>query len=270
MAYVRSKVINGYGPYFYLVEGHWNGKNSSQKVIRYLGRNPGAPRSAPGDGSGKSTSSAPGADRGSDKPSMMSHETVQARDRINDSAQRSKDILARNEAERSIIESIDAPESKKDKVEQRRVRKAADELKDEREKAQRSLDDFHQEEVEASSRSKEKWNARRKKEARSISETAGCSIIQADAMNQRTKRAGRSYDEVSWDDVQGKDLTYSERVEKLDARLGTRTRTKSDVARSSKAFESTVKQWEKDPDRYQEEMEAASREMFYDLKAEVY
>jgi hypothetical protein len=270
MAYIRSKVINGYGPYFYLVEGHWNGKNSSQKVIRYLGRNPDALHSAYGDGSGNGTSSAPDTNPGMDRPSIMSHETVHARDQINESALRSKDILAMNEAERSIIESSDAPESKKEKVEQRRVRKAAEELKVERDRAQRSLDDFYQEEVEASSRSKTKWSAQRKKEARSISEGTGCSIIQADAMNQRAKRAGRSYDEVSWDDVQGKDLTYSERVEKLDAQLGTRTRTKSEVARSSKTFESTVKQWEKDPDRYQEEMEAASREMFYDLKTEIY
>jgi len=269
LAYVRSKMINGYGPYYYEVEGHWNGKNSSQKVIRYLGRNPEAARSVKGDGS-RAPLAPPGANPGSGQPSSMTHETVETRDQINESAQRSKDVLARNEAERSIIETSDAPKAKKEEVEERRVKKAAGELKAERKKAQRSLDEFHQEEVEASSRSRERWTPQRKKEAKAISESTGCSIIQADSMNQRAKRAGKAYDEVPWDEIQGKDLTYSERVEKLDNQLGTRTRTKTEAARSSKAFESTVKQWERNPEANQEELEAACREMYYDLKAEVY
>jgi hypothetical protein len=273
MSFVRSKVINGCGPYYYKVENRWvPGKGSRQRVIRYLGRNPGGlSTKTVGDHANVApNTSHQGANQDADQPSTLAHETIEARDEINESAKDAREILAKNEAQRTIIDDTDAPESRKELVKRERTKKAADQLRAEKVQAQRSLDDFHKEVLEASKRSREKWSAQRKKEAKATADRVGCSTIQADALNQRAKRAGRQYDEVDFDQLQGKDLQYSERVAKLDQQLGVSTRTKGEAGRSSKHFDAAVSKWEANPEAYQGELEAASREMFYDMKAEAY
>lgn len=42
MSYVRSKMINGYGPYYYEVESVREGDKVEQRYIAYLGKNPGS------------------------------------------------------------------------------------------------------------------------------------------------------------------------------------------------------------------------------------
>jgi len=266
LSFVRSKMIRGYGPYYYKVENHWTDDGSRQKVILYLGRNPGD-HASDGRKSGRRPDTQD-AQPGKGNEARPKEDKREARDGIDRAAKDAQEALARNEAERKIIDSSDAPEAKKEEVEKRRTRKAADQLRAAKDKGQRSLKDYHEDELDNSKRSQKKWSAQRKKEAKSTADRIGSSAIQADALNQRAKRAGRDYDQVDWDAVQGKDLTYSERVGKLDSQLGTNTRTKGDISRSSRGFEATVSKWESDPDAYQEEMEAASREMFYDMKAE--
>jgi len=261
-------MIRGYGPYYYLVEGHWTKKGPRQKVLKYLG----CSRPDLATAQRLAASSKRPSVKVSVSSPRLAAERAKAEKEISRSELKVKDILARNEAERSIIETTDVPEVRKEAVKKRRTEKAADELEAERENAQHSLDEYHREELNAStpSISWEKWSSQRKKEAQYVSETVGCSQIQADALNQRAKRAGKSYDRVDWDSIQGRDLTYSERVEKLDVQLGVRTRTKAEVSRSSKDFERVTAKWEKAPDQYQDEIEAASREYFYALKAEAY
>jgi hypothetical protein len=240
-------------------------------VIRYLGRNPGGqPTKAVKHQTNHALDAPQDAGPVADHPSTLAHETVEARGEINQSAKDAENILAKNEAQRNIIDDTDAPESRKEAVKRERTKQAADQLRAEKAQAQKSLDDFHKEELEASKRSRDKWSSQRKKEARATADRIGCSTIQADALNQRAKRAGRDYDQVDFDQLQGKDLTYSERVSKLDQQLGVSTRTKGEAGRSSKHFEQTVAKWEADPEAYQGELEAASREMFYDMKAEAF
>jgi len=74
---------------------------------------------------------------------------------------------------------------------------------------------------------------------------------------------------VDWDAVQGDDLTYSERVSKLDQQLGVSTRTKA-RREIIQALRCGGLQVGGQPEAYQGELEAASREMFYDMKAEAY
>jgi hypothetical protein len=256
-------MVNGYGPYYEEVENHWTEDGSRQKVIRYLGRNPGR-------GTANNGGTSQDANPGSGKDGALNDDKQGARQDIDKSKRDIDEALARNEAERKIIDDSDAPESRKEEVEKRRTEKAAREIKAAKDKAQRSLDDYHKDELEASKRNHDKWSPQRKKEAQEISRRVGCSPIQADALNQRAKRAGQSYDTVDWDQVQGKDLTYPERVGKLDQTVGRRTRTKGEADRGARDFDQAVTKWERDPARYQGEMESASREYFYDMKAEVY
>jgi hypothetical protein len=73
-----------------------------------------------------------------------------------------------------------------------------------------------------------KWDPERKRRAEVVSRSVGCSMFEADALIQRAKRAGCDYDLVDWDAIQGSDLEFSERVEKLDRDLRRETMTKSE------------------------------------------
>lgn len=54
MAYIISKMINGHGPYYYLVKSERDGDKVKQVHIKYLGKDPGKTSSS---GSGRSKSS---------------------------------------------------------------------------------------------------------------------------------------------------------------------------------------------------------------------
>ncbi len=73
-----------------------------------------------------------------------------------------------------------------------------------------------------------KWSAERRKRAETVAGTVGCTMFEADAMIARAKRAGLDHDLVDWDAIQGKDLEFSERVERLERQLGRETMTKSE------------------------------------------
>jgi hypothetical protein len=75
-----------------------------------------------------------------------------------------------------------------------------------------------------------KWSPERKKTAMMVHETVGTkNVIEADALVQRALRAGFEPDLVNWDAVQGGDLKFSEKVEKLDAVIGKPTEQKKEV-----------------------------------------
>lgn len=73
-----------------------------------------------------------------------------------------------------------------------------------------------------------KWDPERKRRAEYVAKTVGCNLFEADALIQRAKRAGTDFDLVNWDAVQGSDLEYSEKVEKLDQTLHKETMTKGE------------------------------------------
>jgi hypothetical protein len=99
VSFVRSKMVNGYGPYFYEVENHRMNGSSRQKVIRYLGHNL---RAHIADSNASGARSTPqDANSDSDKDEIQ-------------------EKLARNEAERNIIQTSDAPESRKSEALRRR------------------------------------------------------------------------------------------------------------------------------------------------------
>jgi hypothetical protein len=77
-----------------------------------LPRNPGGQSSSAKrhDANGPTTpqDGGPGADR----PSTLANETLEARDEITQSAKDAREILAKNEAQRNIIDDTDAPDPK--------------------------------------------------------------------------------------------------------------------------------------------------------------
>jgi len=97
-----------------------------------------------------------------------------------------------------------------------------------------------------------KWDAERKRRAEIVAHTVGCSMFEADALIQRAKRVGFDYDLVNWDSIQGKDLEYSEWVEKLDKDLNKETSTKGEednliewqMARAQDEWEEYVREQE--------------------------
>ena len=273
MAYVRSKLINGYGPYYYLVEGNRDERGLvKQRVLKYLGRNaepgPVSPREE-----NRMRGEEPAPTRSVESkatPEPIKVARVEAKREISKEEEHAQDALNKAEAEREIIGRSEVDDRKKKAAEERRTKEAAEKVRDSLKTAQKSLDDYHKEEVEASGRSKSKWSRERKRQAAEVSKTVGCSTIQADAMIQRAKRSGKSYDEVDWDQAQGRDLTYSERVDKLDTAIGTHTRTKGELSHSSKDVDDLISKWEQDPETYQGELESAMSALNYDMKAEVY
>lgn len=89
-----------------------------------------------------------------------------------------------------------------------------------------------------------KWSAERKRRAELVAKEADCSVVEADGLIQRAKSKGYDYDEVDWDELQGKDLEYSERVEKLEKQVGT-TRTRREAKTQSREAERSWRAAEK-------------------------
>lgn len=59
-----------------------------------------------------------------------------------------------------------------------------------------------------------------KKQVNYIKDTTKCNYIEAQGLLQRCHRKGITYDEVNWDRLQGKDLSYRDRVDRLDKQIG--------------------------------------------------
>jgi hypothetical protein len=89
---------------------------------------------------------------------------------------------------------------------------------------------------------KKPWSRERKKRARYVARTTGSSVLEADALIKRAASRDQDYDTMDWDAVQGRDLTYSERVDKMDAMIG-RTSTPSRELDNIRALEEKY-QWE--------------------------
>lgn len=80
-----------------------------------------------------------------------------------------------------------------------------------------------------------RWTATRRKRARYVARTTGATVMQADHLITRAQSKGWDYDTVNWDELQGKDLSYDERVRKLQSQVG-RTTTIRGEAREIKAM----------------------------------
>lgn len=67
------------------------------------------------------------------------------------------------------------------------------------------------------------WTRERRRRAQYVSKTTGASVIESDALIKRANSKGHDYDTYDWDKIQGKDLTYHERVGKMESGIGKTT-----------------------------------------------
>jgi hypothetical protein len=148
MAYIRSKMINGCGPYYYRVKSVRQGKRVRQVFVAYIGKSP-PQESAPG---------------------------------------RSESVVPKPEASKPFLEIEGAGERKELKT----------------------------------------WDRVRYARARSIAKATGSSFFQADALAKTAWRMGLDPEKVDWDQLQGKDLSYDEKVEKLSDMSGQSSKTEKD------------------------------------------
>lgn len=68
-----------------------------------------------------------------------------------------------------------------------------------------------------------RWTRERKKRARIVAKNTGASVIESDALIKRAESKGHDYDTYNWDRIQGKDLSYGERVRKMESGIGKTT-----------------------------------------------
>lgn len=72
------------------------------------------------------------------------------------------------------------------------------------------------------------WSRLRYERAASISRTTGAPYFQADALANISRRMGLDPEKVNWDELQGKDLSYDDRIAKLEESTGFSTKSEKD------------------------------------------
>lgn len=147
MSYVRSKIINGCGPYYYEVRCVRNSSKPYpiQEHIRYIGTSPGTRSSTPSNGV------------------------------VPKSEDRPKGYLdVGDESERTMPKT---------------------------------------------------WDRQRRERAKVIAESTKSSYFQADALAKTAWRMGLDPSKVDWDQLQGKDMEYDEKVSRLGEMSGQSTKT---------------------------------------------
>jgi hypothetical protein len=72
------------------------------------------------------------------------------------------------------------------------------------------------------------WDRQRRERAQSISRATGASAFQADALAKTAWRMGLDPEKVDWDQLQGKDLSYEDKLDKLEEMTGMSVTTDAD------------------------------------------
>jgi hypothetical protein len=72
------------------------------------------------------------------------------------------------------------------------------------------------------------WDRQRRERAQSISRSTGSSAFQADALAKTAWRMGLDPERVDWDQLQGRDLSYEDKLDKLEDMTGMSVTTDAD------------------------------------------
>jgi hypothetical protein len=94
--------------------------------------------------------------------------------------------------------------------------------------------------AERAVRASKPWSRERKKRANTVAGVVGCNAIEADQLIRRASLANVDYDRVDWDAIQGKDLEYTEWLEKLERQTGktfTEDEYMADIKAQADAFD---------------------------------
>lgn len=72
------------------------------------------------------------------------------------------------------------------------------------------------------------WDSHRYNQARMIAKATGCNYFQADALRKTAWRMGLDPDRFDWDQLQGKDLSYEDKMDKMEDLSGVSATTDED------------------------------------------
>lgn len=156
-------------------------------------------------------------------PQLESLEIIKQilREKFDRFSKSSREIVHKAKAEVREVKKARIPAKEKKKKIIKIKQKAKRELKT---KAKKDLEDLKETRKKArkarSVGASTKWSAERRRRANYVAETTGCNAIQGDALIRRARGIGWDYDVVDWDQIQGKDLQYDERVGKLEQMIG--------------------------------------------------
>jgi hypothetical protein len=93
-----------------------------------------------------------------------------------------------------------------------------------------------------------KWDSERKRRANYVASVTGATVIEADALINRAAAKGWDYDTVDWDQLQGRDLSYADRLERLERMVGATTTSKGaygyeDIDWAIEKYEEEYAEW---------------------------
>jgi len=118
-------------------------------------------------------------------------------------------------------------------VEQKEIKEDIEETEEQKEQVEQDIKD-----IEVTHRKLKKSIAVKSEERREVLYVMGATqnnnYIESKALIERAKNKGVAYDHVDWDQLQGKDLTYGDRVRRLDGQIG---KTYTDEEFYSPAYE---------------------------------
>jgi len=171
----------------------------------------------------------------------------------------SREIVSRARARAQAIKKSKKLPAREKKKRILRIRKET--KKEVAKAAKKDLEDLkkHEKLVHRVTRAVKKWSAERRRRANYVAETTKCSTIQADSLIRRAHLKGWDYDTVDWDQLQGKDLQYDERVGKLEQMIG-KTYTEGEY---DSAIKSEQERWKGLLEERRKEVEAIGEHQGY-------
>ena len=150
----------------------------------------------------------------------------------------SKQLLKKKRQERSkLTKKISKKKEQVKRVEkpeeQKEIKEEIKETKKQKEQVEQDIKD-----IEVGHRKLKKSISEKSEERREVlyvmRTTQNNNYIESKALIERAKNKGVAYDHVDWDQLQGKDLTYGDRVRRLDRQIG---KTYTDEEFYSPAYE---------------------------------
>jgi len=236
MTYIRSKMINGCGPYYYEVRSQREGKTVRQIFVRYVGKHP---------GKDPSDSVVPNIDS---ERAYTTKEEWDAKAPTQTWLDRERKLTGKWKSEGKKGEWLVMREKDLQEAQARR-----NDLDASKNVVPKTRSKGHLEVEGAEDRKIPKtWDKTRRRRAEMIARVTKSNPFQADGLAKIAWRSGADPDKVNWDELQGADLSYDEKVEKLEKMLGS-------SAKTEKEYTLQEEQWledQADRRRYREDVEA--------------
>jgi hypothetical protein len=152
------------------------------------------------------------------------------------------------EVEKRRIQKSKVSKREKRKRVKREARKTVKKLEQEYEVAERISEEAKGEQKRRIARYVKPWDRERKRRARIVATTLVSDVITSDALISRAQRKGWDYDTVNWDELQGKDLSFDDRLVRLERQTGetqTHSEEEGEIDWQIEKYEAEYQAWVK-------------------------